>query len=137
MPMAIASTTFDVSFTDVAPTVAADNASVTVPENQAASNSGTFSDYDDAVTVSASSGSVTPSGGGWSWSGSGDEDHPYTVTITATNTDGNSASTTLMCPSPTWHRRWRQTILRSLPWSIRQRRTRARTSITMMRDDWR
>src|SRR4029078_2440065 len=91
------STTFSVSFTDVARVRAHDQASVSAPENALATNSGTFSDFDDAVTISASLGSVTQSGstsGTWSWSGSGDEDSPYTVTITATNADGSTSSTT-------------------------------------------
>src|SRR6185295_15530173 len=84
-------TSFDVSFTDVAPTVSADHASVTAPENASAHNTGTFGDYDDAVTITASSGTISQTGsqsGTWSWSGTGDEDTPYTVTITATNADG-------------------------------------------------
>ena len=52
------------------------------------------SDYDDAVTLSASAGTVTQNGNGtWSWSGTGDESSPYTVTITATNADGSTATT--------------------------------------------
>ncbi len=89
-------TTFAVSFTDVAPTVAADHGSVSAAENTSATNSGSFADYDDAVTISASSGTITQSGsqsGTWSWSGTGDEDHPYSVTITATNADGSFSTT--------------------------------------------
>src|SRR5205823_1987467 len=86
-----ASTIFHVSFTDVAPAVAADHTSVSAAENASASNGGTFSDFDDAVTISASSGSLSQVGshsGTWSWSETGDETSPYTVTITATNADG-------------------------------------------------
>jgi hypothetical protein len=91
---ATATTSFSASFTDVGPTVTADHASVTVPETQAATNTGTFADYDDGVTLSASTGSVTQnnSNGTWSWSGSGD-DTASTVTITATNADGTTAAT--------------------------------------------
>src|SRR5204862_6736033 len=88
-----ATTTFAVSFSDVAPSVAADTSAVSAPENTLAANSGTFGDYDDAVTITASSGTVSQSGtqvGTWSWSGTGDEETPYTVTITATNADGIS-----------------------------------------------
>src|SRR4029077_18543599 len=92
----VSTTTFDVSFTDVAPSVAADHASVSAAENASAHNTGTFGDYDDAVTITASSGSVSQTGsqsGTWSWSGTGDEDAPYTVTITATNVDGSTSTT--------------------------------------------
>src|SRR5205085_7745796 len=89
-------TSFAVSFSDVAPSVAADSGSVSVPENTAATNTGTFSDFDDAVTITASTGSVSQVGshsGTWSWSGSGDESSPYSVTITATNADGTTSTT--------------------------------------------
>src|SRR5439155_1665659 len=82
---------------DVTPAVAADNAAVSAAENASASNSGTFADFDDAVTISADVGRVPQSGsqsGTWSWSGTGDEDAPYTVTITATNADGSTATAT-------------------------------------------
>src|SRR5207249_4680658 len=91
-----ATTSFGVSFTDVAPSVAADNAAVSAAEALPASNTGTFADFDDAVTITASAGSVSQVGtqsGTWSWSGTGDEDTPYTVTITATNADGSTATT--------------------------------------------
>jgi hypothetical protein len=91
-----ATTSFTVSFTDVAPTVAADHASVNAPGNAVATNSGTFADFDDAVTISASHGTVTQSGsqsGTWSWSSPGNELSPYTVTIKATNADGSTATT--------------------------------------------
>src|SRR5207244_251214 len=48
-----ATTSFAVSFTDVAPTVSAASTSVSAAENMAATNSGSFSDYDDAVRVTA------------------------------------------------------------------------------------
>jgi hypothetical protein len=90
------STSFDVVVSDVAPVVWAASASVNAAENGTATNTGTFSDFDDAVTLTASSGTVTQTGsrsGTWSWSGTGDEDHPYTVTVTATNADGSTATT--------------------------------------------
>src|SRR5204862_467196 len=93
----VATTTFHVSFTDVAPSVAADHPSVSAAENAAASNTGTISDFDDALTISASSGSISQSGsqsGALPISGSGDESTPYDVTVTATNADGSTATTT-------------------------------------------
>src|SRR5439155_6222902 len=65
-------------------------------ENASATNTGSFSDYDDAVTITASRGTVSQTGGkagAWSWSGTGDEDSPYTVVITASNADGKTATT--------------------------------------------
>ena len=91
-----ATTSFNVSFTDVAPTVSANSAAVSALENAAATNTGAWSDYDDTVTLSASSGTLTYTpgqSGSWSWSGTGDEDHPYSVTITATNADNSTATT--------------------------------------------
>jgi hypothetical protein len=90
------STNFTFTVTDLAPTVSAVSGVVVAPENVAATNSGSFSDYDAAVTISASTGTVTQSGsqsGTWSWSGTGDELSPYTVTITATNADGSQSTT--------------------------------------------
>src|SRR5205823_903651 len=86
----VSSVQFGVSFTDVAPSVAANSPAVGAAENATAHNSGTFSDYDDAVTITVDHGAVTQNNltGIWSWSGAGDEDHPYTVTVTATNADG-------------------------------------------------
>ena len=90
----IATTTFTLTFTDVAPVVASNNASVTFPENATATNTGTWSDYDDAVNLSASYGTVTKNANGtWGWSATGDESNNGTVTITATNADGTTAAT--------------------------------------------
>lgn len=80
------------------PTVAADNAAVSVAEGTAPSNSGTFSDPDgDAVTVTASSGTVTKSGsssGTWSWTAAATDEAPtQTVTITADDGQGQKATT--------------------------------------------
>jgi hypothetical protein len=90
-----ATTSFGVSFTDVAPSVAADHTSVTVPETQSATNTGTFADHDEAVTITASTGTVSQdnSSGTWSWSGSAGDDSSETVTITATNADGATSTT--------------------------------------------
>ena len=80
------------------PTIAADNASVTVAEGSTATNTGTFSDPEgDPVTLSASRGTVTDTGGGtWSWS-FGTNDGPTQsgpVTITATDDKAESGSIT-------------------------------------------
>ena len=83
-----------VSVADVAPVVAVDQASVTVPENATATNTGTWSDYDDTVSLSASYGTVVKNiNGTWSWSANGDESNSQTVTMTATNGDGATAVT--------------------------------------------
>src|SRR5207253_8869271 len=90
VPTRRSSDLFGVSFTDVAPTVTADHASVSAAENAPAANTGAFADFDDAVTITASSGTVTQSGsqsGTWSWTGSGDEDHEHPAPITAANPD--------------------------------------------------
>ena len=93
----VSSTSFSVQGSDVAPTVAANQSSVTQPEYTAVSNSGTFADVDDAVTISTDVGTVSQVGGqsgSWSWSGTApDESSPYTVTITATNADQSVSST--------------------------------------------
>ena len=96
-----ATTTFTLNVTDVAPTVAADNGTVTTPENATTSNTGTFADYDDAVTISELSG---PAGtisqtsgisGTWSWTQNNPVDEgSYAVVIEATNADGSTATTT-------------------------------------------
>jgi len=79
------------------PVINKNNASVTVNEGQAASNSGTWSDADsgDTVTLSASVGTVTKSGtnasGTWSWSYTPD-DGPASSTVTITANDGNGGT---------------------------------------------
>jgi subtilisin family serine protease len=80
------------------PTIAADNAGVTVNEGSTATNTGTFSDPEgDPVTLSASRGTVTDTGGGtWSWS-FGTNDGPTQsgpVTITTTDDKAESGSVT-------------------------------------------
>src|SRR5207249_8836314 len=60
----LSTTAFDVSFSDVAPMVGADSPAVSAAENAAASNSGTWADYDDAVTLSASQDTGSTSGNG-------------------------------------------------------------------------
>src|SRR5206468_7790837 len=85
---AVTATSFGVSFTDVAPTVTADHATVSAAENAPAANTGAFADFDDAVTITASSGTVTQSGniGRASWrEGTGDAEAADSATINGTN----------------------------------------------------
>jgi hypothetical protein len=80
---------------DLAPTVSADNATVTVNEGDTAANTGSFSDYDDNVTITASVGTITQdtntTSGNWSWIYKPSTNQ--TVTITATNADGTISTT--------------------------------------------
>jgi len=81
-----------------APTVAADNANVTVTEGAAPANTGTFSDSDgDAIAITASAGTITQtgtSGGAWSWTQpASDEPSSQTVTVKADDGHGLSATT--------------------------------------------
>ena len=91
-------TTFDLTVVNVAPSVAADNASVTVNEASAAGNTGTYGDMGaDTVSLAASVGTITDNGNGaWSWSYTPADgpDESQTVTITATDSDGAATSTT-------------------------------------------
>ena len=94
---AISTTTFDLTVVNVAPTVSADDATVTVDEGQTATNTGTFSDPGvDTVTLSASIGTIVDNvNGSWSWSfGTSDgPDESQTVTITAADSDGAETTT--------------------------------------------
>jgi len=93
------SATFMVTVSDnVAPSVAADNATETVDEGQTAGNTGTFGDAGDDVVITASVGNVSQTGtesGTWSWSLNTTDgpDESQTVTITATDS-ANAVSTT-------------------------------------------
>jgi VCBS repeat-containing protein len=86
---------------NVAPTVAATNATVAVNEGQAAANTGTYADANglDNVAISASVGTVTKTGtntGTWSWSlttGDG-PNQSQVVTITANDGQGGVTTTT-------------------------------------------
>ncbi len=94
-----ATTTFAVTVENVAPTVAADAANVTVDEADEASNTGTFGDVgDDTVAITASIGAVTQNDGAgtWSWTHTPADgpDDSQTVTITATDSDGAVTTTT-------------------------------------------
>jgi Dockerin type I domain len=85
---------------DAPPTVAADQPTVTTTDNATTSNTGTFADYDDAVTItelSGPAGTISQSSGisgTWSWT----QTSPlaagsYTVIIEATNAEGSTATT--------------------------------------------
>ncbi|MCH7738026.1 MAG: hypothetical protein IH872_11575, partial [Chloroflexi bacterium] len=95
---AASTATFTLVVINAAPSVAANNAEVTIDEGQTAINSGTFSDPGaDIVAVTASVGAISQAGtqnGTWSWS-FGSTDGPaesQTVTITATDSDGAATS---------------------------------------------
>jgi len=88
---AVASTAFDLTVNNVAPTVAADSDEVTVDEGDTAENTGTFSDPGvDTVTVTASIGTISQGAGTWSWSFATTDgpDESQTVEITAIDSDG-------------------------------------------------
>jgi VCBS repeat-containing protein len=100
-----ATVTITVNGQNDAPTVTANNASVTVNEGQTATNSGTFSDVDagDIVTITGTINNVpTPvsqlgsQSGTWTWNppaSRGDETGPMTVIIKATDSSGASSTT--------------------------------------------
>ena len=84
---------------NTAPTVAANNASVSVNEGQTANNTGTYSDTNtgDNVTITASRGTVTKTGtnsGTWSWSLATTDGPEDSGTITITANDGHGGITT-------------------------------------------
>ena len=97
---ATSTTTFELVVNNVAPTVAADVATVTVDEGQAAANTGTFNDVGaDDVTITASIGSISQGAGnsgtwGWSFGTTDGPDESQTVTVTATDGDGALTTTT-------------------------------------------
>ena len=95
---AVTTTTFDLVVNNVAPTVSADNATVTIAEGDTASNSGSYGDVGaDTVSLTASVGNVVDNGNGtWSWSFASTDgpDNSQTVTITATDSDGVFTTTT-------------------------------------------
>src|SRR5205814_924989 len=55
----ISTSSFALTFTDVAPVVTVDHPTATAAENATAHNTGLWSDYDDAVGLTASYGTVT------------------------------------------------------------------------------
>src|SRR5262249_3286448 len=97
-----ATKSFVVHVTDVPPTITGSGPSHACLGDTVMA-SGTFSDYDDAVTISASvdggaystTGITQDSGksGSWSWSSSSLGVGDHTIIVTATNADGSSAST--------------------------------------------
>lgn len=92
--------TFELIVTNAAPTVAANQASVSAADGSLATNSGTFSDLgQDTVVVSASIGTVqTLPDGTWTWEylTENGPDESQEVVITATDDDGATATTTFM-----------------------------------------
>ncbi len=88
---------FDLVVNNVAPSVAPDQATVSVDSGEVATMTGTYGDPgNDTVTLTTSLGTVTDLGSGnWSWSypatGSADS---QTVTVTATDSDGSVSTTT-------------------------------------------
>jgi PKD repeat protein len=79
---------------DAAPAITANSPTLTTPANLPATNTGTFADFDDAVTITASQGTITQDSGNWTWSQSGlPVGGPYTINITATNADQSTSVT--------------------------------------------
>jgi VCBS repeat-containing protein len=89
--------TTHVTVNNVAPSVEAHEATVTVDEGQTATNTGTFADPGvDTVSLAASIGTIVDNGDGtWSWSfaTSDGPDDSQTVIITATDSDGAVTNT--------------------------------------------
>jgi YVTN family beta-propeller protein len=78
---------------EVPPTLASDNASVTVNEGQTATNTGTVQDINrETVTLTASVGTVVNNGNGtWSWSLT-TTDGPSSQTVTISGDDGHGGT---------------------------------------------
>jgi hypothetical protein len=93
-----ASNSLTVAVNNVAPSVAANQAGVTIDEGQTATNTGTWSDPGaDDVTLTASKGTIVKNANGtWSWSFASTDgpNDSATVTITATDSDGAVTTTT-------------------------------------------
>jgi extracellular elastinolytic metalloproteinase len=88
------SASFTVTVADAPPKVSPDSDAVSAAENSPAINTGTWSDYDDAVTLSASIGTLIQNGDGtWIWSNTYDDDGTYTTIVTAQNTNGSITTT--------------------------------------------
>ena len=89
-------TSFVLKVTDVPPTITGGSDSHFCVGDSTSSETGTFSDYDDPVTISVTGGgTVSQTGttsGTWKWDGSGLPAGDYTITVTATNDDGSSDS---------------------------------------------
>ena len=93
---AATSVAFDLTVNNVAPSIVADNSTVTVDAGSTTTNTGTFADPGvDIVSLAASVGAITQNGGGtWSWSFDTQDQDSQTVTVTATDSDGESTTTT-------------------------------------------
>jgi len=82
---------------NVAPSVAADQSTVTVTEGQIAANAGAYSDHGaDDVTITASVGMITQGDGTWqwAWATSDGPDESQDVTITADDGEGGASIAT-------------------------------------------
>ena len=90
-------TTFDLAVANVAPSVAADNATVTVAESETATNSGTFSDPGvDDVTLSASVGTVVDNGDGtFTYTPTAEYNGADSFTYTVSDGNGGTDSATV------------------------------------------
>ena len=96
------SDTFVVTVTPVndAPTVEANNVTVTVDEGDTAGNSGTFDDVDltDTVTITASVGSISQdagNSGAWTWVFDTSDGPEESQEVNVTATDGDLAAATI------------------------------------------
>jgi subtilisin family serine protease/PKD repeat protein len=82
------------------PSIAANNASITVTEGGTATNTGTWSDPNaaDNIVLNASVGTVTKSGtnasGTWTWSFPTTDGHAQSQTVTITANDGTTTAST-------------------------------------------
>ena len=94
---AASQTTFALTVDNVAPTIVADNATVSVSRGSTANNSGSYNDVgDDTVTLTTSIGTLVDNNNGtWSWSfdTAGEPNGSQTVTITATDSDNLATQT--------------------------------------------
>nr|AGC72056.1 flagellar hook-length control protein FliK [uncultured bacterium A1Q1_fos_291] len=83
---------------NLAPSIVANNATISVNEGQVATNTGGYGDVAaDSVQLTASIGTVIDHGNGtwsWSWNTSDGPDDSQTVTITASDEDGGVTTTT-------------------------------------------
>ncbi len=88
---------FNLTVSNVAPTVSADTAAVTATLGGVADNTGVYADAGvDTIALAASPGAVIDNGDGtwsWSWDTTGQPEGPQTVTITATDSDADSSGT--------------------------------------------
>ena len=95
---AVANASFNVTVTNVAPTIAVDQAGVTVNESVTATMTGTYADVGvDVVSLSSSLGTIVDNGNDtWSWSFASTDGpaESQVVTVTAEDHDGLSTSAT-------------------------------------------